>query len=321
MKRIIKNSSRKIIGTVTIKNNTIEFDMIDSTKNLKICDSEIIEAICSENSKRDIKQFKEILIKLFQVYELNIGEIAALFNVGYDKMRNTLNSFEINLKSCKGRHNSMYGKKFSSESRKKMSEWHKKFGHPPMYERTPEIRAKISKDVKIAYVEGRLDGAKISRDAWKAGVFDNVNFKKGIGGHMTSLKNNERFFFRSLLELCYIILLEEDVAIKSYQYEPFRIKCEDGTYYTPDFQVENQIIEIKSYKFIYKQGGKIQERFEYKKQQAEKYCLSHNLTYKVIFDTDLKFNSRDYVKYLFSTNYIEKYQIEFLEPARVWSYK
>ena len=180
-----------------------------------------------------------------------------------------------------------------------------------------EIKEKIRQGVKKAIDEGRLNESSNAKKGWINQKFANINFKRGIGGYITSHKIHKRFFFRSLLELCYIIMLEEDPEIISYNYEPFQITCDDGSLYTPDFQIGNDIIELKSYSFIYKQKGEIQEKFEYKKSQAEKYCAEHELNYKVIFDIDIGFDSKRFKHVLKETNYIQKYNIEFLQTDRV----
>ena len=80
----------------------------------------------------------------------------------------------------------------------------------------------------------------------------------------------------------------------------------------------NFLIELKSYNFVYKQGGSIQEKFEYKCNQGKKYCLENGLNYIVIFDRDLGFDGDVFKHILKESDYIKKYNIEFLQPERVW---
>ena len=44
---------------------------------------------------------------------------------------------------------------------------------------------------------------------------------RGYNGYFHSIKNNKKFYFRSLLELKFLILLEEDEEIIKYEVEPF----------------------------------------------------------------------------------------------------
>ena len=97
---------------------------------------------------------------------------------------------------------------------------------------------------------------------------------------------------------------------------------DNGSSYTVDFIVNNiELIELKPYNFIYKQGGLIQEKFEYKNQQAQKYCNKNGLIFKVIFDKDINFSYKKLIHDLKEQNKLQQYNIEFLEPERIWSKK
>lgn len=114
----------------------------------------------------------------------------------------------------------------------------------------------------------------------------------GIHGYFTSLKNNKTFYFRSLLELKYLILLEENEDVKKYQVEPFQISLKDNIHhYTPDFLVnETEIKELKTYKHL--SYTKEDERFAEETAAALKYANENNMTFEVIYDTDLGFETR-----------------------------
>lgn len=121
-----------------------------------------------------------------------------------------------------------------------------------------------------------------------------------------------------MFELYYFLILEQDDVVLKYKYEPFVIHCDDGTQYRPDLQVGSDVIELKSYDYIYKQGGEIQKRFEYKRDQGIKYCEKKGLSYRVIFDKDYNFKTNIYKHWLQEhKDIIKKYNIRFNEPRRV----
>ena len=310
----IYNSSNKIIGTVDINFNEI---IIHHNKlpDLVINDPELVSF-----SNNPIYN-DDIIIKMFDVFYLTIGEIAALSNVLYHRANKWIKTLPVKTGMNSGRRGSSFGKIFSPKRRRHIAESRKKYfdngGQPSNYERTPEICAKIKLGIQKAIKDGRLDESANARKGWENNKYQKVNFKRGIGCYMYSNKNKKRLFIRSLLELQYAILLEEDPNIQGYLYEPFQIKCDNGSFYTPDFQIGSQIKELKSYNFIYKQGGEIQKKFEYKVDQARKYCKEHNLQYEVIYDKDINFDSKRFKQILRSSDYIVKYQIEFLQPERV----
>lgn len=114
----------------------------------------------------------------------------------------------------------------------------------------------------------------------------------GIHGYFTSLKNNKTFYFRSLLELNYLILLEESKEVNKYQVEPFQIPLQDKIHhYTPDFLInETEIKELKTSKHL--SYTKEDERFAEETAAALKYANENNMAFEVIYDTDLGFETR-----------------------------
>ena len=324
------NSSGKEIGELHIYNDKLEF--INNKKgNIIITDIKIIE--CAKTCDYN----EDIIKELYDEYTLLIGEIAAIFDVLYYKANKWVKVLGKSGKHA-GRRNSSYNKIFSIERRNSISNSNK--GKLVYNNGVKELFFKPNDSIPDEFVKGRLpftdehkdkirkaalDGKYISpseraKRGWERGKFKNVNFKRGIGGYFTSIKIGERFFFRSLLELFYLIKLEEDDSIISYKYEKLRINCDNKTSYTPDLIINNTVvIELKSYNFVYKQGGSIQEKFEYKCEQGKKYCLEHGLSYKVIFDKDIGFDSEKFKHVLKESDYIQKYKIEFLQPERVWS--
>ena len=320
MRKTIYNASGKDIGY--IEHTLHSITICNKTKpTLVIDDTQLIASITSKNPDN------EVIKKLYDEYYLTIGEIAAIYDVVYCNINRKLNEIGASTGPHENRRNAAFGKTFSEEKKKNMSKgvrtFYNKGGKAKPYERTPEIRAKISKGLRKAYDEGRLaDLSKIARDAWKKGKYDKVDFKRGIGGWMTSKKTGKRFFFRSLLELCFALQLENDNSVCTYDYEPFIINCDNGTCYTPDFLINGKkVVELKAKSFVYKQGGIIQEKFEYKCKQMQMYCDTHNLEFAVVYDEDIGFDSAKYKRFLRKSDCIKEYDIVFQNKERVWSKK
>ena len=330
----IYTAANKIIGETRLYNDHIEIDNKQKQPIVYIYEQSIIDIF-------DCKNFdKTIGVYLYNTYNLCINEIASIFGVFYNHVFHSIR-YEQKLGPHLGRRNPSYGKKFSKNRKLAISKsitgkqfinngikeafinagdklpngWN--FGRLPFSNDHKEKISQAAKDGKY------LSPSEIAKRGWKNGKFKNVNFKRGIGGYITSNKINKRFFFRSLLELYYIIYyLEENNQVITYDYEPFHIIMDNGSSYTADFIVNNiELIELKPYNFIYKQGGLIQEKFEYKNQQAQKYCNKNGLIFKVIFDKDINFSYKKLIHDLKEQNKLQQYNIEFLEPERIWSKK
>ena len=322
MVKKVYNSSNKQIGKIEVLPNKIIITDIKSGRlNLEIVDSQIVEWAQAPEYNENI------LVRLYDEFYLRIGEIAALSNVLYHRANKWVLNLPIKTSKGAGRRNGSYNTIFSKERRKHLSEGQKRYSQYLktinqkrfIYERTPEIKKKIALGVKKAQLEGRAPSPReIAIAGWRNEKFDHADFKRGIAGFIYSYKNKKDVFFRSLFELYYLLMLEQNNSISEYKYEPFVIRCEDGTSYRPDLQVGMDVIELKSYDYVYKQGGKIQERFEYKKEQGIKYCKKKGLSYKVIFDKDYNFKTDVYKHWLQEhRDIIKKYNIRFNEPKRV----
>ena len=316
----IYNSSGKVVGQIEKTNQSIVVN--NNKKPLFLITDKRVVSLFEAKEITD-----EDIIYLWDEYILNIGEIAAIVGVEYSNINKRIKKLSPKTPNKFGRRNSSYGATFSEERKKNISEGEKRAYkengfYAGRYERTKEIREKTSLGVKAAYERGDLDGAKNARKGWGLGKFSNVNFKRGIGGYITSQKTNRRFFFRSLLELCFILKLEKDDSVYWYEYEPFYIECDDGSLYTPDFLINDKyLVELKSYGFIYKQKGKIQSDFEKKCKNGEKYAEANNMVFMVIFDKDIGFDSAVYKHIIRESKDLDTYNIEFLQPERVWSEK
>lgn len=221
----------------------------------------------------------DTIITLYNGYTLSIGEIAGLYDRCYSNINKLIKTIpEITLDK-RGRRNRAFGHPVSREQSEKMSK----------------------------ALRGR-----------KSPEYDNVDFKIGISGHFTSFKINKIVRFRSLLELYYLLLIEEDNNVNTYIYEPFHIEMENGKTYMPDFLINNEIIiELKSKKYTERVKG-IKEKVLYKESQAIKYCNSHNLEYKIIYDEDIGFESKKMKHYIKNNpQIVKKYNITFTNPERM----
>jgi len=306
----ILNSSGFKIGVAKIYGDLIIIN--NDNKPLLIIedDLELIQKI----KNKDESGFET----LFNKYYLLIGEIAALYNMTYSTTRKHMIKMGIDTKSKAGRRNSSYGKTFSDERKAKIGAASKGRKIIP-YERTPEIKNKISESLLKYYSEHEVSEEtriKLSQ-AWKDGKYENVNMGRGYNGFFYSIKNNKKFFFRSLLELCYLIQIENNKDISFYDIEPFQIKLPNNHHYTPDVFLNGEIlVELKPKKHLLYED---EERFNLEVSSAEEYCKKHNLTFKVIYDEDLDFRSDKFKRWLLNNKEdLSKYQITF-SSKDIWS--
>lgn len=149
-------------------------------------------------------------------------------------------------KKMSGSGNPMSGMKRTNEEKELMSRNRKGkgLGKSGKYERTKEIKEKISDGVAKAYIEGRLGPS-------------NSNF---VHGKFHSKKMNSDFYYRSSWEKFVLIYLENHPNVEYFDTEPFCIKYFDPTTnknrnYIPDFLVEfdcgiREIWEVKPSSFV-----------------------------------------------------------------------
>lgn len=314
MKRDTKNSSGKIIGYTEIFDNQVIVKTYD-------------KPILTINNQMDIQKIKDkdisdsFLLHLYDDYLLNIGEIASLYGVCYSNINKKLKKLPIKTSKCQGRRNRSYGKRQNEITKNKISvEMKKAYDRGCFkdrdYSKDSNYRRKISEGMK-RYAKEHPENPEPHRKNWANGVYANVDFHRGIGGYFFSLKNNQDIYFRSLLELYFMLELERDDTVNSYQYEPLHIRCDNDSTYTPDILVNGCIIELKSYKFIHS-SQTILNRVLYKKEQCKKYCSQHNLSYRMIYDKDIGFDSKRFKKELKNhPDLISKYNIRFNQPERI----
>ncbi len=306
----VKNSSGKIIGNIEITNQEIKINH-NTKPQLIIDDPTIINKILVKD--------ESIITILFDDYFLLIGEIAALYGTCYATMAKHLKAKGVNTDSRAGRRNSSWGTTFSEERVKnicKALEGKRRYG---VYERTPEIRQKISEGVKKHYKEHKVSREtkqKLS-EAWKRGCYDNSPMGRGYNGYFYSIKNNKDFYFRSLLELNYLLLLEQDSTIEYYSVEPFQIKLPNNHHYTPDILINGEtLIELKPFNHL---NWEDEERWNLELEGAALYCKEHNYNFQIIYDKDIGFESRKFKRWFLSNqDNLTQYNIR-LKKEIVWS--
>ena len=145
---MIKNSSGKITGNIEISEDAIK---ITNGKKpfLEINDADLIAKI--------IEKDRSVIINLYDDYTLIISEIVALYGTNYSNMNKYIKTLNVKSKPLEGRRNPSYGQTFSEERRKHIGQ--SKIGIYPewlRYERTPEIRQRISETLKEGYKSGRI---------------------------------------------------------------------------------------------------------------------------------------------------------------------
>ena len=305
--KICKNSSGKVFGKIALEDNKII--VLHNTKpELIITEQKIIN---EAKKKTDLG-----IILLYDNCYLTIGEIAAIYEVPYSTLYKRSKLLQFNTGRNEQRRSSTYGRKLSEETKKKIGEASK--GRIiPQYERTPEIREKISQGLKKYYSTHEVSEEtrrKLSQ-AWADGKYKNSAMGRGIQGHFFSLKNNKKFIFRSLLELFYFLSLEEDITVQKYEVEPFSISFENH-HYTPDILINDKIIvELKPSKHL--QYTEENERFQKEIEVATKYAKNNKKEFRLIYDIDINFRTSTFKTYLKNNpQIIEKYQINF---SREWS--
>lgn len=251
------------------------------------------------------------MLVLFDEYGLCIAEIAALYYMPYNRARTLLNALHPTTSHSTGRRNPSYGKTFSPERRQHQSEASKGRKAPPPYERTPEIRKRISNTLKMLYATGVIhnDSARFSAP-WARGCYSNAKMGRGIQGVMFSHKNQQDISFRSLLELGYFIHWESDPSVTQYIIEPIQIFISADSIYIPDALINNEeLVEIKPVLHL---NYEPKDRFNKECDAAKQYCAANNLTFKIVYDRDIGFTTTKYKTYLrHHPDIIEQFNIRF----------
>ena len=305
----IKNSSGKVIGTIEkIENGFIIHN--PPKPDLVIDKPEIVEKI----NNKDESAF----LVLWEEYTLLIGEIAALYDMIYATTRKHLIRAGINTNSHAGRRNSSYGREFSEERKRHIGE--KSRGRiVQQYERTPEIREKISSSLKKYFSTHEISEKtrqKLS-DAWARGCYEHSPMGKGYSGYFFSIKNQTDFYFRSFLELNFLLRLETEEKVQYYQVEPFKIRLENNHFYTPDVLINNSIlIELKPSNHLnYEDKG----RWELEQKGVKEFCENHNYEYRIVYDTDIDFETSKFKRwFLANQDELTQYNIR-LSREIIWS--
>lgn len=174
-----------------------------------------------------------------------------------------------------------YGKHHSRQTIEKISKIRKqneksKGCNNPMYGKNHTTEAKE-----------KMSNTRTER--WLEGKYKKETNKYYKTGYIFSNKLNRNIYYRSSWEEKYILYLDANNAVLSFQEEPFRISYyyKQIRNYIPDFLVEykkgnKEVIEIKPK--CYLKNNKNRKKFS----AAREYCKSINVNFKVITQDYLK---------------------------------
>ncbi len=224
----------------------------------------------------------------------------------------------------KGKKNPFHGKQHSLESREKM-----KIDRDKSFFQTTEYKAKQSKKSKgknngmygktvfNVWVEKYgLEEANLRMEEFKAKQSKNSSGSsnpmygkpspQGSGNGWSGWYKD--WYFRSLKELSYVILLDEQ-QIKWKPAGDIRIKYQnwDGAErtYTPDFIVGNKIVEIKPTRL---RGSK---NVLLKEAAAIEYCKQYIMTYEIVDPKQLKFEEIEILVTSGNVKFTKRYEAKF----------
>lgn len=309
----IINANGKIIGYIEIFDDKI--DIYNGNKP-------IVSIFNKEHLNKINNKDYAFITVLYDDYTLTIAEIAAIYNEKYFHIADKIKNLPIKTKPKAGRRNSSYGVQFSQERCNNISKSNKGHSRPSTYIRTSEIKKKISKTLKEGYETGRIKQDPVLKSkAWADGKYANAKMGRGIQGFFHSIKNNKDVYFRSLMELNFFIIIENDNRVKHYDVEPFQIKLPHKMHYTPDvFINDNILVELKPRDF-YKYTDF--DRFCVEMACMNDYCNKHHIGYIVVYDDDINFESKKYRKYLKENpDIIRQYNVRFKKEIQLnldWS--
>lgn len=313
---IIKSANGKQIGQFEISDRSIVIS--NNTKPVVVIeDGEIIRRVLSKD--------ESIVPVLRSKYELGVGEIAALYGVSYQTMYKRMKEAGINTAERTGRRSSTYGMACSESRKLNISLGNRGKTANKGYERTPEIRKQISDALRAQYQSGRIhvNGDGISL-AWRSGKYERAPMGRGIQGYFRSEKTasgSGDIYFRSLLELFYLVRLEKSDSVVSIAAEPVTIELPNGRTYIPDFLVNDHLlVELKSRKLL-EWSGEDNGRFPDEVRSAVEYCSRRGWEYQIIYDTDIGFETSAFKREIVNHDYISTYGIRFNEPERVIGHK
>ena len=297
--RVIKNANYKIVGKIIFE----ESRLVVQNENKPLLTIEDMELI-----KRAQNKELDAYVELYDKYFLTIGEIAAIVGYSYQWVWKQIQNLEVKTGGLQGRRNPSFGVIFTEERRRRISESTMGRVSPP-YQRTPEMKKKISETLKRKYQSGELRvNAEAIAEAWQEGKYDKAAMGRGYSGWFYSYKMKKDFHFRSFLELKFMLLIEENEEVVKYEGEPFRIIYDGFHHYTPDFLINDKfLIELKPLKHLLYTSKK---KFESKVEAAEKYCFEHEMEYKIIYDTDIDYRTHDFCRFLLNNpDVIRQYNI------------
>lgn len=127
-----------------------------------------------------------------------------------------------------------------------------------------------------------------SKAAIKRITDNKVSYNKNSKtGFYFSTKMNKEIKYRSSYEKRFISLLDKDISIKQFEYEPFSIQYNIGKRYLPDFKIEyiNGTIELIEVKPLFKLED---ETVKLKAQAAMLFCQEKGWNYRFVTLADIE---------------------------------
>lgn len=302
MERNIKNANGKVIGHVSIE--AAQILVVNNNKP-------VVQMTIPDYIKRILEKDICFIVELYDDYTLTIAEIAALYDESYARMAHIIKALPTVTGTKAGRRNSSYSLTFSPERRRHISVAQIGRPRPSTYIRTPEIREKISTTLKDGYKSGRIvQDPALKSKAWAEGKYANAKMGRGIQGYFHSIKMDKDMYFRSLMELKYLLLLESRADVKTYVTEPFQIRLPHGAHYTPDVLLNDEIIVELKPKTFYRYTD--MHRFCIEMAGLNDYCKTHKKGFVVVYDTDIDFDSKKFRRYIKNhPDIIKQYDIRF----------
>lgn len=201
-------------------------------------------------------------------------------------------------------------KKSKAQKNKKMSQNTKEKISKKLKNRNPwnkGLTSEIDSRVKSGYENGMYGKhrskelkehlSNVRSEAIANGSFNLNTVSRGKKGWYFSLKNNEKFYYDSLLELYMMHILDDDKEILKWTKRhgikiPYQYKGEKRNF-VPDFLIETKKeIILKELKGISNKKEKL------KKESMQKYCKKNNLVFSWVMQKDIENSYRKFIKEL-----------------------
>ena len=120
----------------------------------------------------------------------------------------------------------------------------------------------------------------------------------------------KNFFFRSILELSFLVSIKEEIKSAEYIKIPYNDYTGKERNYLPDFISKDTLYEIKPFHLVNSISNKL--KFE----AAKEWCNKNNLNFKIITENDIRKLTTEEIVNLYKNKeikFIERYEKKFLD--------